>query len=343
MIRRFIPLVCLICTLCSSCSSSDEDNASPRPTPRFFAKGADISWVTQMEQEGLEFFNREGQKTECTALMQQIGMNAIRLRVWVNPEEGWNSQEDVLRKARRVRDLGMRLMIDFHYSDRWADPGKQYPPKAWEGLPVGKMQEALAAHTRETLRLLKHNGMEVDWVQVGNETTDGMCWPTGRLSLNPENYARLHDAGYRAVKEVYPRAQVLVHIDNGFDARRFDRVLDVLDKYGARYDMIGMSLYPGVEWERKTRACVENIARLSSERGCPVMVCEVGMPWDKAAEARRMLDYLLGQKTSIRGFAGVFYWEPEAPAGYNGGYSMGAFANGRPTEALDAFKEETKI
>ena len=96
-----------------------------------FAKGADISWVTQMEADGQKFYNASGKEMECTALMKELGFNAVRLRVWVDPDGGWCGKDDVLEKARRAQALGMRIMIDFHYSDSWADPSKQVTPSAW--------------------------------------------------------------------------------------------------------------------------------------------------------------------------------------------------------------------
>ena len=319
-----------------------------------FARGADISWVTQLESEGNTFATADGVTMECTALMKSLGMNAIRLRVWVNPEEGWCSESDVLVKARRAQALGMRLMIDFHYSDTWADPAKQVIPAAWLSLDVEGLKKAVADHTREVLTLLKENGVEVEWVQVGNETTNGMLRHLsltddgeageespvgGSLRNHPANYAAYTTAGYDAVKEVYPDAKVIVHVDRGQNADFARNVFNVLEDNGGKYDIIGLSLYPGSDWESLTQACVDNITTLYNEFGHDVMICEVGMPWNDAPTAREMLSYLIEHSRATGHCLGVFYWEPEAPAGYNGGYSLGAFDNGRPTEALDAFKE----
>ena len=105
-----------------------------------FAKGADVSWITQMESEGYKFSNADGKEMECMQLLRDhCGVNSIRLRVWVNPVEGWNNIQDVLVKARRADRLGMRLMIDFHFSDTWADPGHQLPPAAWAGYDIQQL------------------------------------------------------------------------------------------------------------------------------------------------------------------------------------------------------------
>ncbi len=320
-----------------------EDNKGdekPQPAAEF-AKGADISWVTEMESRGMTFKNRNGEERECTALMKELGMNSIRLRVWVDPADGWCNKEDVLVKALRAHKLGMRLMIDFHYSDSWADPAKQNIPAAWRDFNITEMKQAVADHTVEVLTLLKENGIDVEWVQVGNETTDGMLWEMGRCSKYPANYAKLNNAGYDAVKSVYPDATVIVHVDRGDDLSRHQWLFGELKKNGGKFDMIGMSLYPSyIEkgWRPAVEDCLRNIKTLSKEFSCRVMVCEVGMPWDHP-DAKAMLSMLISGARATELCDGVFYWEPEAPNGYNGGYSLGAFADGMPTEALDAFKE----
>jgi arabinogalactan endo-1,4-beta-galactosidase len=124
---------------------------------------------------------------ECMALLKSLGMDAIRLRVWVDPpgsddeycHGSWNNTADMLVKARRAKALDMRLMIDFHYSDCWADPAKQFKPAAWKELDMEGLKSAVATHTTEVLTALKNEGITPEWVQVGNETPDGMLWETG--------------------------------------------------------------------------------------------------------------------------------------------------------------------
>jgi arabinogalactan endo-1,4-beta-galactosidase len=127
-------------------------------------------------------------------------MNAIRLRVWVNPASNYNSTTDVLAKAKRVKAAGMKLMVDFHYSDNWADPGKQIKPAAWASYNIDQLNNALRDHTRDSLILLRDAGITPDWVRVGNETNDGFLWNDGRASTNMKNYAGLAATGYDAVK-----------------------------------------------------------------------------------------------------------------------------------------------
>lgn len=305
------------------------------------ARGADVSWLTQLEAEGHKFYNPAGQEQECMALLRDhCGVDAVRLRVWVNPEGGWNGLDDTMAKARRAAALGQRLMIDFHFSDSWADPGKQVMPQAWQGLSFAQLTAALSAHVTEVLAALKAEGITPEWVQIGNETTPGMMLPAGDIEKNPAQYALLNNAGYDAVKSVFPSAKVIVHLDKGEDAWRYDRMFSALEAHGGKYDMIGMSHYPYwwddkgqvSNWRQLVRDCVANISYVKQRYGKPVMICEVGAPYHEPEAAAEIIAALMAAPVE-----GVFYWEPEAPAGYNGGYNMGCFDNGRPTSALAPF------
>lgn len=304
-----------------------------------FAKGADVSWLTQMESEGMTFNNKAGVATECMKLLKDdCHVDAIRLRVWVNPVDGWCNIDDVLAKARRASALGLRVMIDFHFSDTWADPGHQQTPTAWMDYDLATMKKAVATHVNAMLTKLKNFDVEPEWVQIGNETRTGMLWPLGSLD-NGGNYAELTNAGYDAVKAVFPEAIVIVHIDGGDNLALYSRVFEYMKNHGGKYDMIGMSLYPenGKSAEYVER-CVNNINSLFGTYGKPVMICEIGMDYDLAEECRDCIASLISKGQATGHMAGVFYWEPQAPSGYNGGYNKGCFDNGSPTVALDSFK-----
>lgn len=304
-----------------------------------FASGADISSVTEFEGKGIKFYNAAGEERECTALMKELGMNAIRLRVWVDPPSGLCNKEDVLEKALRVRDQGMRLMIDFHYSDTWADPGTQDIPAAWVDYDLEQMKQAVADHTIDVLSTLKENGIEVEWVQVGNETTGGMLWPMGNVDENMAYYAALSQSGYDAVKSVYPEAQVIVHLDRAHLLDIYARIFDGLRLNKSSWDIIGMSFYPdNPGWQLQTDAVVENIITLSEEYGKPCMIVETGMLRNDPAAGKEFFEYFFDRMLNdTKGYCrGIFYWEPETYR--DSGYDKGAFSDdGRPTEALEPF------
>lgn len=314
---------------------------TPTPAPAVFAKGADVGWLTQMEAAGKLFYNSAGSQKECMQLLKDAGMNAIRLRVWVNPVDGWNNAADVLAKASRAKQLGMRLLIDFHYSDTWADPGHQTKPAAWSSLDFNGLKNAVYQHTFDVLQLLKSNQINPEWVQVGNETNDGMLWPEGKASTQMNQFAQLVNKGYDAVKAVNDSIKVIVHLSNGFDNGLFRWMFDGLTANQAKFDVIGLSLYPSpTDWVTKNNDCLANMNDLITRYQKPVMVTEVGMSWDQPTESKAFLTDLIQKTKNISNNKGlgVFYWEPEAYGNWQG-YTLGAFDNsGKPTAAIEAFQ-----
>jgi arabinogalactan endo-1,4-beta-galactosidase len=332
---------CIIVGFIFFCFSCERKNPI---IEEYFAKGADISWVTQMEDEGRKFYNRNGVETDCFELMKSLGINSIRLRVWVNPVEHGNycNTGDLVKKAKRADALDMKLMVDFHYSDWWADPAHQNKPAAWENYDLEQLKNAVAEHTKEVLKELKSNKIHPEWIQIGNETTNGMLWDTGKVALGEEhmkNYAELHIAGYEAAKSIFPDAKIIIHIDNGFDNIRFRRILDGIKKYGAKWDVVGMSLYPSAtNWQEKNNQLIANTKDMITRYDSEVMICEVGMPYTEAEACKNFLSDLLRQAKAVPGnkCLGVFYWEPEAYDWQE--YLLGAFdTSGKPTIAMDAF------
>lgn len=346
---RFIPILMFVtgllnftaCKVTNPPVTKKDSTVVTDTTTTLFAKGADVSWVTEMEASNKKFYNAAGTEMECMALLKSVGMNSIRLRVWVNPTDGWCNTKDMLVKAKRAKNLGMHIMIDFHYSDSWADPSKQTKPAAWTNLSFNDLKTAITNYTTEVLDSLKNNGITPDWVQIGNETGNGMLWEDGRASTNMANYAALNNAGYYASKAVFPTAKVVVHVQNGNDNSLFRWLFDGLTANGGKWDVIGMSLYPSAaNWATMNTNCLANMNDMVARYGSEVMICEVGMSWDSPDTAKSFLTDLVTKTKSVTGKkgTGVFYWEPEAYGNWNG-YSLGAFdTTGKPTVALDAFK-----
>jgi arabinogalactan endo-1,4-beta-galactosidase len=177
-------------------------------------------------------------------------------------------------------------------------------------------------------------------VQVGNETDDGMLWPTGEATANMSNFAALVASGYNAVKSVDTTIKVIVHISNGSDNAHFRWVFDGLQTNKAKWDIIGMSLYPSTSnWPSLNALCLQNINDMLSRYGKPVMICEVGMDVNSPAACYSFLTDLMSKVKTVsnNNGLGVFYWEPECNSNWNS-YSLGAFDNtGKPTIALSAF------
>jgi arabinogalactan endo-1,4-beta-galactosidase len=342
--HHFLLIFCLL-SFCS-CKKAVHNIITPPPgdstlnTP-FFAKGADVSWLTEMETSGIQFYNTAGNPQDCMAILKSLGMNAIRLRAWVNAAGTYNNTADVVAKAIRAKNAGMKIMIDFHYSDTWADPGHQQKPAAWSGQDIIALQASVRDYTAGVLNTLKANGVFADWVQVGNETNDGMLWPEGQASVNMANFALLVNAGYNAVKSVSDNSKVIVHISNAYDNVLYRWIFDGLKNNGAQWDIIGMSLYPSASnWATLNSQSLANMNDMVARYNKPVMICEVGMSWTDSTACNSFINDIITKTRSVtRGKGlGVFYWEPESHNNWQG-YTLGAFDNsGRPTMALQAFK-----
>jgi arabinogalactan endo-1,4-beta-galactosidase len=331
-----------------SCSKSNNNKPAPQPTTTAykppvvsasFTKGADISWITQMEASGYKFYNQTGQQEDLFVLMKSLGVTAIRLRVWVNPTNGWCNTADVVAKAVRAKNAGLKVMIDFHYSDTWADPGDQNKPAAWANLAFADLTTTMYNYTVGVMDTLKANGITPAWVQVGNETSNGMLWNDGMASTNMAQFAALVTSGYNAVKSVSSTTQVIVHLANGYDNATYTWLFNGLKSNGAKWDIIGMSLYPTISnYTALDTQCLANINAMIARYGTPVMLCEVGMEADQPADTRAFLTDIITKVNSVANSQGlgVFYWEPEAFNWQN--YGLGAFDDtGKPTIALDAF------
>lgn len=304
-----------------------------------FAKGADVSWLDQEESSGYVFRNASGVQTDFFTLLKNTGVNAIRLRVWVNPSGGWCNGADTLYKAKRAAAQGMRIMIDFHYSDTWADPAHQTKPAAWSNHTTSQLITDVYSHTQGILNYLKSNGITVTWVQVGNEINSGMLWPTGQTP-NFSTLAQLINSGYNATKSVYPGAKVIVHLANGYNDSDFRWFFDNLKSAGGKWDVVGMSHYPtSSNWTTLNSEAATTMKDMVSRYGSDVVVSETGMDWEQASAASSMLLDLMSKNQALGAHGlGVFYWEPDAYPSWQG-YTWGAVnSNGQLTSALSAFR-----
>jgi len=348
---------------------------NPVATPDF-ALGADIGWASEMEAGGRTFKKKDGTTAPLLEVLQDCGLNSIRLRVWVDPYKGWSGKEDVLAVAKKVSAADMALMVDFHYSDFFADPSRQQIPAAWEAdkADVAKMCAHVSAHTTEVLQVLADAGVTVNWIQIGNETRAGMLFGTGDLKYDNKgsefaNYVKLSNAGYEAAKAIYPNALVMPHIDNAWDASNNSWWLTSFKNQGGKMDAIALSHYPQNSWNGKTQLtasqansqAVSAVKSLVATFKVPVIIAEIGVKTPAGeAEAKNVLSSFMTEIAKVNGVTGVFYWEPEVdgswkPAVYSdaaaikkytgksetwNAYNMGAFTSaGKPTSVMDVFAE----
>lgn len=317
-----------------------------------FIKGADISWVPGQESRGIVFRDTLGNQRDIVDILKNdYQTNTIRLRVFVNPSNDWgNGLCDIpatVLMAKRVKNARMQLMLTLHYSDSWADPGKQNPPVAWKDFTVTQLETAVYKHTKDVMMALAAEGISPVLVQIGNETNNGMLLPTGDASKNMENYARFVTAGYNAVKEISPETQTVVHLSNGFDNALYRWNIGGLISNNAKFDVVGMSAYPEYapntspkDWEMFNSKVYANISDLIKLYKKPIIIAETGMDYREENDCQNMLSDMIKKIRSIsdRMGLGVVYWEPQAGPGYNRGYNLGAWgADGKPTKALNGF------
>lgn len=343
MYFRFV-LMSLMVSLLYSCSTSKNIQTTSKSS---FAKGADVGWLPQMEATGYKFYDTDGSEKDCLQLLKDRGMNTIRLRVWVNPNDdkasGHCSKEETVVMALRAQKMGMRIMIDFHYSDSWADPGKQFKPKAWENHTFSELMTDVYDHTFDVLSALKSVGVTPEWVQVGNEIPGGMMWPEGSTK-NWSQLAQLLNKGYEATKAIDAKIKVIVHLDEGNNSEKFRWFFDNATANNVKYDVIGLSYYPF--WIKKDYTetiadLANNLNDMATRYNKEVMVVEVGGEYDKVQNTYEMLAATIKAVKAVpnnKGL-GVIYWEPQGEKSWSH-YSLSAWqSDGKPSPALDAFKE----
>lgn len=308
------------------------------PAQAQFAKGADIGWLSQMENAGYVFNNDAGQPQDLMQILKDKGINSLRFRVWVNPTGGWCGKKDVATMALRAKNMGFRVMIDFHYSDTWADPSNQTKPAAWANHTIDQLKQDVYDFTYNVLDTLKTLGVTPEWVQVGNETNNGMLWPEGKASSSMANFAALVSSGYDAVKAVFSTSKVIIHVSNGYDNTLFRWMFDGLKSNNAKWDVIAMSLYPSTtDWKTKSSQCLANMQDMVSRYGKEVVISEIGMDYTAELASKNFVADIVDKTKSVTGGLGVFYWEPEC---YNWqSYNLGAWnpTTKKATQALDGF------
>ncbi|EOT7377981.1 TPA: cellulase family glycosylhydrolase [Enterobacter cloacae] len=341
--------VCLSCGLAASAFAADAVKTRPfNAMPADFIKGADISTLLEAEQHGAKFYNQNGQQQDAIAILKANGVNYVRLRLWVDPQDasgktyggGSNNLENTIALAKRVKAQGLKLLLDFHYSDFWTDPGKQFKPKAWEKMDYPQLKTAIHDYTRDTIARFKQEGVLPDMVQIGNEINGGMLWPEGKSwgqgGGEFDRLAGLLNAAISGLKENLTggeQVKIMLHLAEGTKNDTFRWWFDEIAKRDVPYDIIGLSMY--TYWNGPISALKANMDDISRRYNKDVIVVEAayGYTLDNCDNAENSFqakeekdggypgtvqgqyDYIHDLMQSVidvpdhRG-KGIFYWEP---------------------------------
>ncbi|WNS46321.1 glycosyl hydrolase 53 family protein [Paenibacillus sp. MMS20-IR301] len=343
--QRILVKLLILAILVSMTALGQPLKVNASTLPGSFAKGADVSWLPQLEALGYKFYNEQGAEQDLLQILKDYGIDSIRLRAFVNPSDdpsnGHNSTEELVQLASRVSALGFRVMIDLHYSDSWADPGKQVTPAAWANDNLEQLKVHVSEYTSEVMNALKTAGVTPEWVQIGNEINNGMMHPLGSYS-NTENLVQLIQAGSSAARAVFPATKIIIHRANGAD-NGVVSFYDGLVAAGLKdtdYDIIGLSYYPESVFTSSIDELSANMNTLAAKFGKEVMIVEVG--GNVSTNADNVYNMLVAVQNHSKAVpdgqgTGVFYWAPE---GVYFGYPLSAWnPDGTPSFAMNAFKD----
>lgn len=313
-----------------------------------FIKGMDLSTLAELEKLGAKYYDNN-EETDILEIMKRYDVDTVRLRLWNDPYSekgepygaGTNDLDTTLGIAKKVTDAGMGVLLNYHYSDFWADPRKQIKPKAWKDYGVKELEKAVYEYTRDTMQIFKEKGVNLTMVQVGNELTNGLLWPEGQ---KPEydNIALFINAGIRGVRAVDGDVPIMIHLDNGGNNELYRTWFDEFMKRGEDFQYIGLSYYPF--WHGTLDMLEYNMNDIAERYDKDLIIAEVSMgytmedyalyeglkpeerkgyatkpslvekleyPMTKEGQADFMKD-ILTRLQNVKGGhgCGFFYWEP---------------------------------
>lgn len=305
----------------------------------YFIKGMDVSMIKELEDHGAKYF-LNGKEEDIFKILSICSVNMIRLRLWRDPYSkdgeryggGTNDMDTTIELAKRTKACGMKLLLDIHYSDFWADPAKQVKPKAWADISGYELEGTVYGYTLNVLNELKENGIVPEMIQIGNEITNGLLWPDGHVD-HVQNMAMLLRAGIKAARTICPDSKIVLHLDFGTNNSLYREWFKDLEPYNIDYDVIGMSYYP--HWNGSISQLIDNMNDISSRYNKDVMVAETSIGYTLSnlgcngavygSDEEKATGYSATQKgqskflkdliEAVRGVKGnhglgVFYWEP---------------------------------
>jgi arabinogalactan endo-1,4-beta-galactosidase len=285
--------------------------------------GIDASTYLEELAHGAKYFDGDRQVEPLEEFVKN-GVNHMRIRVWNHPYSpdgepylaGTADLDNYVKLGKLAKAKGYHLYMDLHYSDFWADPGKQFIPKEWEGYNLDQLTEAVYSFTKHCLEVAIREGVAPEMVQVGNEITNGILWPVGKLWVddkrgNYESLTRLLDAGCRACRETLPSAKIMLHLEKSNDKEIYQEFFTEMEKAKIDFDVIGASYYPF--WHGTPDELFENL-NACRRFGKEIMICELGYGFTtegyflNGSECRLVIDE---SQSRVPGFSSIFPMTPE--------------------------------
>ena len=250
-----------------------------------FIKGFDASYVTRVEDKGGVYKTSSGVEQDVFQILADNGVNYVRFRVWNNPSDGYCGKADVMEMSQRAKAAGLKILIDFHYSDSWADPSQQTKPAAWESMSFTELNQAVYDYTYDVISSLIAQGTPPDMVQIGNEITHGMLWTDGYVYKDNATYdtptqwtnlATLVNSGVSAVSDAGSSAEIMIQIASG-DIDEMTWFFDNLIAYGGNFDLVGISYYHN--WHGSISDLESYMDELASRYGKEIVIAETSYPF----------------------------------------------------------------
>lgn len=367
-------VVCVSALLCAGAASAKPNTAADAVKQQIlvapvdglspdFIRGADVSMLGEIEKNGGKFYNAQGNEDDLFAILKDNGVNWIRLRLWNNPVNerdvyangkvlsrkgepvggGNNDLELDIRLAQRAKKAGMKILLDFHYSDTWADPSKQKTPAAWRDMDAKQLNKAVEAFTEDCIKKMDKAGVRPDMVQIGNELNGGMMWPLGKTWKGKTDtdvggmdgfIALLKSAskGVRRAQGKGGRIKIMIHLANGGDSNLYTQMFDPITAAKVDFDVIGLSFYP--YWHGAPADLKNNMTLIGEKYGKEMIVAETAYAFTEddgdgmgnafvvySDDENGYVPSVQGQATEVRDIidtvshvkngTGVFYWEPD--------------------------------
>jgi arabinogalactan endo-1,4-beta-galactosidase len=328
--KKWTVLAIILLLILTGCGSRHA--GSPTASPSLIL-GADVSSLISLENSGVVYHDFDGQQKDLLDILSQAGVNCIRVRVWNDPYDGASNGygggncdlSNAIALGKRAKEYGMGLLVDFHYSDFWADPGKQQAPKAWQSMTFEEKKQSIYDYTAESIRTMEAQGTDLWMVQIGNETTAGFC---GETSVSGQ-YTLMASAA-KAVRDVNPQIQIVVHYTNP-ESLDYGYFADKLREFGVEYDIFATSYYP--HWHGSLENLKSQLQTVVDGSGKKVMIAETSWaytpqdtdghqnsvsadhgghlwPMTRDGQAQALTDIIKTMESFGSMNAGVFYWEP---------------------------------